>query len=79
MPREWITEYKNGARSEVAVFKKPRKGLHESDRIRLRIKPEKGKALFIWMHALEAADIIAALSHAVATAIEQDLPLSSKD
>jgi hypothetical protein len=79
MAKKWTTEYKNGAYSEVTVYKKRRKGAHVSDRIRLRIVPETGEHIDVLMHALEACDIAACLAHAAAEAIVLGLPLSSTD
>jgi hypothetical protein len=53
--------------------------LHESDRIKLVIHPIGSDDLVVWMHALEAVDIINGLSRAVGDAMAEDLPLLSRD
>jgi hypothetical protein len=79
MPKKWTTEYGNGAYSEVTVYKRRVKGAHDCDRIRLRIVPEDSEPLIVYMHALEAVDIIRGLAGAVAEAMSLDLPLLSRD
>lgn len=78
MAKTWITEYANGVRSEVRVYRKTRKGRHATDRIRLTITPVEGEPFSVYMHALEAVDIAAALGHAVAEAMSLGLPLLSR-
>lgn len=79
MAKKWITEYKNGVYFKVTLYNKARPGCHDSDRIRLKIVPETGQPIDFYMHALEAVDIIAALSAAVGQAMNDDLPLWSTD
>lgn len=74
-----IHRYKNKAYSEVTSFKKAKRGFHESDLIRLRIVPANGDRTEIYMHALEALDIISALSQVVAELVINDNVLSSED
>lgn len=69
------TTYKNGAYSKVELYYKKRPKLHESDRIKLTIHPIGSEDLVVWMHALEAIDIINGLSKAVGDAMADDLPL----
>lgn len=71
--------YKNKAYAQAELFYNKQKGLHESDRIRLTIHPIGSEDLVVWMHALEAVDIIQMLSACVGEAMTKDLPLSSKD
>lgn len=74
--------YKNKAYSEVTTFKKAKKGFHPSDLIRLRvvaITDEGENGTDHYMHALEALDIINALSEAVAELVIREAPLSAKD
>jgi hypothetical protein len=73
------TIYKNGAYCTVSLYYTKRPKLHESDRIKLVIHPIGSDDLVVWMHALEAVDIINGLSRAVGDAMAEDLPLLSRD
>jgi len=72
-------EYRNGAYCEVKVYAKATKNRHYSDLIELRIVPENSEPLAVYMHALEAVDIISDLSMAVGTLMSEEKPLLSKD
>lgn len=73
----WVYEYANGAKSTVVLYKQPVPDAHVSDRIELSVQSADDHEPFavILMHALEAVDIINALSSAVAAAVSLDLPL----
>ena len=73
------TIYKNGAYCQVNLYYKKQRGLHESDRIKLIIHPVGSDDVIVYMHALEAVDIINGLSRAVGDAMVNELPLLSRD
>lgn len=70
--------WKNGAKIEVGVYRKPVEGEDKSDIIHLFIKPAKSKARGWIMNIQDANDIIYGLSKAISYAIDNDAPFMPK-